>query len=390
MEQLQERYRSAIKQAPTQFVRYLDSKINWEARLIGILGARGVGKTILLRQHIKLYDNPDTSLYVDAGDIYFTSHTLYDLANQFQLNGGKKLYIDEIHRYKNWSTEVKMIYDFLPSLQVVYTGSSILELEKGGADLSRRKLEYFLAGLSFREFLQWNYGYIVPVFSLEDILKSNQIEWNFPEKPLPLFKEYLHNGYYPFSKEGDFIDRLNASVETTLNVDIPQFAKMSVSTIQKIKKLFYVIAQSVPFKPNNSELARTLRIDRGELPDLYAYLAKSGLIRALELEVKGISRVSSPEKILIDNTNLSFCLSNETPDIGSLRETAFCQMTSVTNKVTASPQTDFCIGKYSFEVGGRNKGTQQISGLKEAFIVRDDTEYRYLNFIPLWHFGFLY
>ncbi|MCC8072259.1 MAG: AAA family ATPase [Bacteroidales bacterium] len=390
MEQLIEHYHRALDITPTGFVRYLEPQINWNSRVIAILGARGVGKTTLLRQHIKLNDDINTSLYVDAGDVYFSSHSLIDVAETFYKNGGRKLYIDEIHRYANWSAEVKMIHDFTADFQVVYSGSSILDLEKGGADLSRRKLQYYLAGMSFREYLELRHGIKVNPRGLEEVIHSTDAPLSTDMRPLNLFKQYLREGYYPFSVEEGFLDRLTSAVNTSLVVDIPQHAKLNLATINKLRKLFYMIAQSVPFQPNISQLARALDVSRNDLPDLIEYLNKAQVIRALHFDVKGLAKVASPDKILLDNTCLSYAFSNERPAIGTLRETAFCQMIAPVEPISASRQTDFKVGAYSFEVGGRNKGTQQVSGLENAYIVRDDTEYRSLNFIPLWHFGFLY
>lgn len=390
MEQLFYRYRMALDATPVEFSRYLDGKINWESPLIAILGARGVGKTTLIRQHIKKLNEEASSLYFDAGDIYFGSHTLYDVADKFFRNGGKHLYIDEVHRYQGWSTEIKMMHDFIPELQVVYTGSSILELEKGGADLSRRKSQYYLDGMSFREFLALKHNIVMPVLSLDETLKADKIELPDNLNPVVLFKEYLKNGFYPFGDTPDYYDKLASMVATSLEVDIQQFARMTPATVKKIKKLFYLLAQSVPFKPVYSQWARAIESDRGEIPSLLEYLGKTGLIDMVELTGSGLGAVSNPEKIFLDNTNLSYALCNETPNIGTLRETAFNQMVRVTLPVKASPKTDFKIGDYSFEVGGKNKGTQQIAGVEKSFVVRDDTLYRSLNFIPLWHFGFLY
>ncbi|MCC8070854.1 MAG: AAA family ATPase [Bacteroidales bacterium] len=390
MEQLLLRYHHALESTPTQFVRYLDSQIDWESRLIGILGARGVGKTTLMRQRIKMHEDISTTLYVDAGDIYFATHRLYDLAENFYKNGGKKLFIDEIHRYDNWSTEIKMIYDFLEDFKVVYSGSSILDLEKGGADLSRRKSQHYLYGLSFREFLKWKHGVEVPVMTLDDILKNKESILPSTLRPVALFKEYLKTGYYPFSDVPDFWDKLTATVSTSLERDIPQYAKLTMGSIKKIKKLFFFLAQHVPFKPNASKIGATLGIDRNDIPDLLEYLNRAQLISMVSMAGNGMASIREAEKLFLDNTSLSYALSDQTPDIGTLRETAFCQMTRVTEKVLASPSTDFFIGGKSFEVGGPNKGTQQIAGTTNSYVVRDDTEYRSFNFIPLWHFGFLY
>lgn len=390
MEQLLLRYHHALEKTPTEFVRYLDSQIDWSSRLIGILGTRGIGKTTLMRQRIKMHENIESTLYVDAGDIYFGSHSLYEVAENFYKNGGKKLFIDEIHRYENWASEVKMIYDFLEDFQVVYSGSSILDLERGGADLSRRKSQHYLYGLSFREFLKWKHDIDVPVMTLDEVLHNKQPILPSTLRPIALFKDYLRNGYYPFGEETDFWDKLTSAVTTTLENDIPQYAKLTLGTIKKIKKLFYFLAQHVPFKPNISKIGKTLGIDRNEIPDLLEYLNRAQLISMVKMPGNGLGAIRDVEKLFLNNTNLAYALSNETPDIGTLRETAFCQMTCVTEKVSASLATDYYIGDSSFEVGGLNKGTQQIAGVPNSYIVRDDTEYRAFNFIPLWHFGFLY
>jgi len=390
MDSLYRIFRTLLDNTSTDFVRYLHNIILWDSRLIAILGARGVGKTTLLLQHIKLYDSVDNTLFVTADDLYFATHTLYDMALQFYQSGGKKLYIDEIHKYNGWSTEIKNIYDQIPGLKIVYTGSSILDLEKGGADLSRRKLEYHLTGLSFREYLSIDKGIELPVHSLETIL-SNKIKFPYDkERPLALFKEYLQYGFYPFFKDSGYYIRLNSVLNQTLENDIPGFAQLNISTAHKLKKLLYIIAQSVPFKPNFSKLSRDLDVSRNTVPDLIFYLEKAGVLNQLRDDTKGIKLLGKVDKIYLNNTNLAYAISDSAPEIGNIRETVFFSLMRTTQEVITSPVADFSIGKYTFEVGGKNKGQKQIEGVKDSFIVKDDIEYGYKNILPLWAFGLTY
>lgn len=390
MKNLTRTYKLLIENTETNFIRYLHDQISWKSRLIAILGARGVGKTTLILQHIKLYDNINESLFVTADDLYFSVNTLVDLATQFYQDGGKKLYIDEIHKYKGWSTEIKNIYDLLPQLKVIYTGSSILDLEKGGADLSRRKLEYKLVGLSFREFLQISRGIEVPVHTFEDILSNNVTFPYKKERPLQLFKEYLQSGYYPFFKEEGYHTRLISVLNQTLENDIPDFAQMNVSTAHKLKKLLYIIAQSVPFKPNFSKLARDLDVSRNSIPDLMFYLEKAGVINQLRDDTKGVKLLGKVDKVYLNNTNLAYAISEGEPNIGNIRESVFFTLMRTTQAVTRSSVADFTIGDYTFEVGGKSKGQKQIEGITNGYIVKDDIEYGYKNIIPLWVFGLSY
>ncbi len=389
MERLYAKYREKLTLVDTAFVRYLQSQISWDARLIAILGARGVGKTTMLLQHIKLEEQEEKSLYVSADDIYFTQHTLIELANAFYLTGGKWLYIDEIHRYSNWSQEIKNIYDDLPLLNVIYTGSSILDLEKGGADLSRRKLQYLMHGLSFREYLELGHDIKVASSTLKDII-DHQVRLPMEHRPLEFFAKYLREGYYPFFKEPGFASRLNEIINTTLEVDLPMFAKFGVSTARKLKRLLYIIAQSAPFKPNMAKLSGDLAISRTLLYDIFTYMEKAGLIGQLRSETEGINLLGKVDKVYLDNTNLSYALSESEPNIGSIRETFFYSMTKVTEHPYVSKISDFKILDYTFEVGGKNKGSKQVDGVENAYIVKDDIETAGLRTLPLWTFGMLY
>lgn len=390
MDRLFEKSRAKISEVATDYVRNVHDEIAWDDRMVAIVGARGVGKTTLLLQHIKLYDNTATALYVTADDLWFTSHTLVELADTFYKNGGRTLYIDEVHRYANWSVELKNIYDTYTQLKVVYTGSSILDIRRGSADLSRRQLEYTMYGLSFREYLLLAHGIEMPVYSLEDIL-AHRIEFPTKEhRPIALFKEYMKGGYYPFFAQRDSHTRLQQIVNQVLEVDIPKFADLSFTTIAKLKRLMYVIAQSVPFKPNYSKLGRDLECHRTSVSDLVLLLEKSHMVQILRDDSFGVSSLGKVDKIYLGNTHLAYALSDSVPDVGNLRETVFQATVSPKYDVMSSSVADFKIGEYTFEVGGKNKKQKQIQGVEKAFIVKDDIEYGYMNVIPLWAFGFLY
>ena len=390
MDRLFEKSRAKISEVATDYVRNVHDEIAWDDRMVAIVGARGVGKTTLLLQHIKLYDNTATALYVTADDLWFTSHALVELADTFYKNGGRTLYIDEVHRYANWSVELKNIYDTYTQLKVVYTGSSILDIRRGSADLSRRQLEYTMYGLSFREYLLLAHGIEMPVYSLEDIL-AHRVEFPTKEhRPIALFKEYMKGGYYPFFAQRDSHTRLQQIVNQVLEVDIPKFADLSFTTIAKLKRLMYVIAQSVPFKPNYSKLGRNLECHRTSVSDLVLLLEKSHMVQILRDDSFGVSSLGKVDKIYLGNTHLAYALSDSVPDVGNLRETVFLAAVSPKYDVMSSSVADFKIGEYTFEVGSKNKKQKQIQGVEKAFIVKDDIEYGYMNVIPLWAFGFLY
>ena len=380
-----------IELVSTKYVRYLHDEIEWKSRLIAILGARGVGKSTLVLQHIKLYEDINTTLYVSADNIYFSAHSLLELANEFYNLGGKALYIDEIHKYKNWSQEIKNIYDSFPDLRIVYTGSSILELEKGGADLSRRKLEYRLPGLSFREYLMISRDINVKTHSLQEVLSHN-VEFPYADyKPLALFKDYMKEGYYPFFKDYGYYMRLSSIVNQILENDIKDFAEMTTSTAHALKKLMYIIAQSVPFKPNYSKISNDIDVNRKLVSDLMIYLEKAQLINILRDNSFGISSLGKVEKIYLNNTNLSYALVGDMTDIGNARETVFLSLLKPIYDITSSPYSDFIVDKkYTFELGGKNKKQKQIKDIKDSYLVKDDIEYGSSNIVPLWTFGLLY
>lgn len=385
MEQLFELFRRLLNLTDTTYIRYLHDEIDWSVRMLGIVGPRGVGKTTMLLQHIKLYNSLNDTLFVNADDLYFAEHKVFDLASTFYKNGGKHLYIDEVHKYPNWSKELKMIYDYFPDFQVVFTGSSILDIYKGNADLSRRVLSYFLSGLSFREYLILSQGMQLPSYSLQDIL-NHKVELPGVDHPLPLFKEYLENGYYPFFNDPGYDQRLRNVVNLTIENDIPVYANMNIATTKKIRQLLYV----VPFKPNFTKIGQTIDVHRNLVTDFLYYLERAGIIAQLRNNTGGIRLLGKIEKIYLDNTNLIYALAENRPDIGNMRETFFLSQMKIRNKIVASEKSDFEIDGYTFEVGGSGKQQKQIQDIEKAYIVKDDIEYGYNNIIPLWHFGFNY
>lgn len=377
-----------LKQTPLKFIRYKYDKINWDARMIGILGPRGIGKSTMVLQRIK--NTPDNhSLYVAADNIYFANNRLTDLADDFVKEGGTHLYIDEVHKYNGWSRELKQIYDIHPSLHVIFTGSSVLDIYRGEADLSRRALMYFMYGLSFREYLGLFHGVSCPVYTLDEIL-ANQATIDNVDHPLPLFRDYLSRGYYPFAIQGDFPIRMQQVVSQTIEVDIPQYADMKASTSRKLKQLLAILSHLAPYKPVADSLATEIGVSKNSVPDYLAYLEKSGMIGLLRDDTSGIRSLGKIEKAYIDNPSLMTVLAGGNPDIGNLRETFFYNQMRVCNNVTASRVSDFVIGKFTFEIGGRKKGQKQIEGIDNAYIVKDDIEMGMGNIIPLWCFGLNY
>ncbi len=390
MEALFSRFQRLLSETNTDFLRYLHDKIIWTDRMIAIVGARGVGKTTMMLQRIKLHHNISDTLYVTADDMYFADHKLLDLAEQFVKMGGKYLFIDEIHRYANWSKELKLIYDYLPHLQVVFTGSSMLDIYRGTDDLSRRVQLYALHGMSFREYLNLRYHLQLQSLSLADVLHHN-VAFDGVDYPLAAFKDYLNNGYYPFSREvGLYHERLRQIVQLILDVDIPQFANMNAATSQKLKQLLAIIAKSVPFKPNYSKIAAIMGVSRDVLPDYILYMERAGLVNRLFTATTGIRELGKVAKIYLNNTNLAYALGGSNTDIGNIRETFFFNQLSVKADVRESPVSDFLVDGFTFEICGRKKGGKQIADTDNAYIVKDDIEFGFANTIPLHHFGMLY
>lgn len=390
MQALYEQFYQLLELTPMNFFREKIDQINWDVRILGILGQKGVGKSTLILQHIKRQGNVDKSLYIVADDIYFSAHTLLETAREFFARGGKYLYIDEIHKYQNWSREIKNIYDSLPLLHVVYSGSSMLDLKQGGADLSRRVIEYHLPVWSFREYLNLRCGWQLKTATLDEVLKGKV---DFPygaERPLMYFDEYMKKGCYPFSFEPEFETRLRQVVNTTVELDIPKYAQMTIAATQKLKKFMYYISKSVPVKINYSDMARDLALDREDLPKYLEYLEKAELVSVLRMKANGDAILRKMDKLYLHNPNMSYVLSGEKPNDGNSRETIFLCWTKHLYDTLESPISDFEIAGKTFEVGGRKKGKKQIQDATEGYVVKDNIEYVFDNQVPLWMFGFLY
>nr|WP_287937367.1 AAA family ATPase [Algoriphagus sp.] len=378
-----------IARVDTAYTRYLYNKINWQNRLLGLTGPRGVGKTTLILQYIKNKLNTQETLYVTAEDFYFAKNRLSDLANDFVKAGGKHLFVDEVHKYPDWSKELKLIYDYHPDLKVVFTGSSILDIKKGSADLSRRAVVYSMQGLSFREYLMLFHHLEIAPVSLEQIVNQKVDVPQIPH-PLPLFDHYLKKGYYPFAGEDDFGLKLRQVVNQTLEVDIPTYAQMNVSTGRKLKQLLAIVAQSVPFKPNMSKLAEMLNISRNNIADYLLYMEEAGMITQLRSQTDGIRGLGKIDKVYLENTNLVYSLVEDLQNKGNIRETFFLNQVKVNHQVVSSSMGDFQVGTMDFEVGGKSKREKQIKTAQNGYLVKDDIERGYLNTIPLWHFGLMY
>jgi uncharacterized protein len=398
MESLFAYHGNLLSQVEGGFFRYQYPHINWNQRMIGIKGPRGTGKTTMILQHIKFgLNNPKDALYVTADHPWFYTHSILELVEEFVKFGGRTLFIDEVHKYPQWSRELKAAYDGNPNLRIVFTASSALDIYRGEADLSRRVVQYELAGLSFREFLGMSHGHAFPSVTLDHLLENHtelaqQVTAKF--HPLPLFKEYIRSGYYPYraeSGESEYFMKLNQTLNAVIESDLAATEGYAAGSAVKLKRLLGVIAESVPFQPNISALSRKLDTSRDTV---YAYLnslRNARVLNFLSSEGKGVSTLQKPDKIYLENTNLSHAM-RTAPDVGSLRETFFLnQMVNAGKAVHLPEKGDFLVdGRYTLEVGGKGKTAKQLESLSDAFVVRDDLEIGFGNKIPLWVFGFLY
>ena len=389
MERLQAAFDKLLRETPTAFHRYMYARIDWQARIVGILGPRGVGKTTMVLQYIKENLQRSETLYVVAEDLYFSRHSLLDLADSFARRGGRYLFIDEIHKYSDWSRELKLIYDYHAELHVCFTGSSVLDLKEGISDLSRRVLTYEMQGLSFREYLELFHHQSLPCYSLEEILK-HEVVVPIGFLPLQHFGDYLLRGYYPF-RDRNFERYVMQMVNTSLEVDIAGYADLSPSLVRKLKRLLGIIAQAAPFKPNFTQIGGQLEISRNKVSDLCTWIERAGLIGALRQSTGGLQGLGKVDKIYLDNPVLVAVLGSEHVEIGTIRETFFYNQLRVEHDVCASAVSDFLVdGCYTMEVGGRKKKQSQIRDVPDAFVVKDDIETGYGNIVPLWQFGLMY
>ena len=398
---LEELFEIQVKLAshvPKRFKRFLYQEINWEGRCIGIVGARGVGKTTLVLQYYaENYFSPEKCLYLLADHVIVVGYGLYRIAKEFFSLGGKAIIFDEIHKYPQWSQELKNIYDSFPDKKIIFTGSSSLHIFKEKADLSRRAVIYELPGLSFREFLSITENGNFGTLSLEEILEkhthiSSEVSSKVPVRKL--FKDYLQHGYYPFFVEdvSDYQRKLLNAVEKIFYEDIPSVWKVKTSNIPVLKKILWLISTSSPFEVNIEKMSRELRVSKEYVYIYLEALERSGLIKTVFPLQKGYRLIRKPSKVYLDNTNLYylFCNSSLMPEKGSIRECFFVNQVSYKYPIHIAAHGDFIVGEYTFEVGGKSKTRKQLKGKEKAFLVLDDVEIGVSSKIPLYLFGFLY
>jgi predicted AAA+ superfamily ATPase len=385
--------------------RYLYDLMEWSERCIGILGARGTGKTTLMLQHIKdAYRTRGEALYVSVDSPYFLARNLFEFAGEFHRMGGKALFLDEIHKYPDWSVHIKSVYDALPGLKIVFSGSSLLQIAKQKGDLSRRAIIYNLHGLSLREYINFSHNKAYPAYSLAQVIADHQqiaddLCRDF--KPLKEFRDYLQTGYYPFFLEGVplYKFKVREVINHILEVDLPLVNRIEPRQISKIKKLLYLLATGVPFVPNLAKLAEATDISRPRLYEYLENLQDAKLLNLVRSQGRGYEVLTKPEKILLENGNLMYAIAEEV-NSGALRELFFVNQLRnahsihpalLSSTVELAGSGDFIVnGRYTFEVGGKKKGFKQLSGVDDAFVVADDIEAGFKNKIPLWLFGFLY
>ena len=397
MDRLFKAYGRLLAGTDMRFIRYIYDKINWDNRLIVIKGAKGVGKTTMLLQHIKrCFPNAEKALYASLDHLWFSTHTILELAEYHYTHGGTHLFLDEVHKYKGWQQEIKNIYDSYPKLHVVVTGSSMLKIEESlVADLSRRHRLYTMEGLSFREYLQLEQVAELPVVPIEEILHNHftlASQITSEVKVLHHFEKYVKFGYYPFYREeGDgFFDRLQQVIDTIVTSEIPAVSNIEYDSVYKAKQLLAVLAEQTPYTLNISSLCNALQSSRNNVLKLLDLMDKAALIRRLYASAEGMNTLTKPEKILFYNTNLMYCLTPKA-DTGTSRETYLASQLGVAHQLSMPAQGDIVAdGRWLFEVGGKKKGFSQIKGVEESFVVADDMEIGYGNKIPLWLFGMMY
>lgn len=396
MESLLLKSQRKIDKVPTKFVRYLYEKINLKNKLSSVLGARGVGKTTLLLQLAKKIRKDKQVLYVALDDLFFSENTLYELAENFVKVGGEFLFLDEVHKYPNWSRELKLIYDDFDDLQVIFTSSSMLDIYKGESDLSRRAIRYNLKEMSFREYLEFYENIHLPKLTLKDILENHseislELVWGF--KPLKYYRDYIKQGAYPYFNNNieEYYQQVMNTINLILDIDLQSIEGVDYANIVKIKRLLYVLATNVPFTPNISKLSEKIGLHRNNLVKALHWLQKAELVFLLNKAGKSVSLLSKPDKIWLHNTTLNHVLSSDNVDPGNIRETFFLQHVSVLHDIVLPQKGDFLVdNKFTFEIGGKNKGQKQIKNIENSYIVKDDIETGVMNIIPLWLFGLIY
>ncbi|MEO9256855.1 MAG: AAA family ATPase [Crocinitomicaceae bacterium] len=396
METLLLEFQIKIARVSLNLQRYLVYQIDLNNQLIAVKGARGSGKTTLLLQLAKLHLPLQSTLYVSLDHIYFFEHKLYDLAKQFAQFGGTHLLLDEVHKYPNWSRELKLIYDNFPELNVIFTSSSMLEIYKSESDLSRRAITYYLKELSFREFIAFETKKTFPAYSFSEILENHTAiatELLKEIKPLPLFEKYLKIGVYPYYKENEmlYIQKLQNTINLIIEIDIHAIEDLQYDTLVKLKKLLITIASSAPFTPNITKLSEKINVSRNTLVQSIKILERAGLVNELYKDSSGIGVLTKPEKLYLNNSNLMYALAKENTNIGNVRETFFLNQFKGLHEINRSEIADFIINKtYTFEIGGKNKTKKQVANIENAYVAKDGIEIGFGNIIPVWIFGFMY
>lgn len=401
MDKLFERHDTYLSLVPMGYVRNILHQINWDARLLAIRGPKGVGKSTLLLQYIKSHFDADDRhvLYCSADTNYFATHTLTEVADNFAKIGGKWLFFDEIHKYPGWSREVKEIYDLHRDMHIVLSGSSLIQINDGQADLSRRMLIYDMPGLSMREFLRLDMGLDIESVSLEDLLKTpNRFCAHVKEvcHPLEHFSRYMQFGYYPFyfESKAEYYNRVENVVNYIVDVELARFRNLEVGNTRRVKALLQVVSQMTPYEVDIAKLSKAVGITRGTVLKYLSHMEEAMLIRRLFTDLKRVTDLQKPDKMYLDNTNLLYALCPQKPEIGTVRETFIAnQLASAGHVVEYAGfrKGDFRIdGDIVIEVGGADKGFSQIAGADHAFVASDGIESATLGKIPLWAFGFLY
>lgn len=385
-----------ISKVGLDFRRSLFHRVNWKDRLIGIKGSRGTGKTTMLLQYLQSIHRGAQVMYVSMDELYFTTNTLVEFGASFVDQGGEVLVLDEVHRYPRWSLEIKNLYDRYSDLQIIFTGSSIVDITRQEGDLSRRAMIYELHGLSFREFLEFEYDLKFDPLSLKQILSlSFKVEdyFDYSFKPMAYFDSYLKFGYYPFYKENkeSFHSRLRQMSRMIIEVDMAGIKGFDIRQSKKLLQLLHIISQQVPFKPNISKLGEKTNIHRNSMNNYLYYLHEARLVSLLYPQEFSVAALQKPEKIFLNNTNMMYALTEAGVNLGAVRETFFNNQVSVIHKVSQSKKSDFIVdGKYTFEVGGEGKSKKQIQDVPDSFRVKDGITWPSEKTIPLWMFGFLY
>ena len=401
MESLFKRHDAYLSTVPMEYTRDFMQLVNWQSRLIVIRGPKGVGKSTLMQQYIKQnFSSGDRHvLYCSADTNYFSAHTLLDLADNFVKMGGKWLFIDEVHKYPGWSREIKEIYDLYRELHIVLSGSSLIQINDGQADLSRRILIYDMPGLSFREFLHLDVGLEIKPVSLKQLLEN-------PEEfcmdiislchPLEHFGRYLQFGYYPFyfEQKQEYYDKLENTINYIIDVELTKFRGLDVGYTRQVKALLHVISQMTPYEVDIAKLSKASGISRLSTLKYLAHLEEARLIRRLFTDLKTVTDLQKPDKIYLDNSNQLYLLCIERPEIGTVRETFLAnQLASAGHTVEYAgyKRGDFRIDdSIIIEVGGQDKNFSQIADQENAYVAADNIEFAYMRKIPLWAFGFLY